>query len=123
MTFVSLWKWARLFDITTGGMLFRAALGSTGPLFLLGCISTCTFLTAVVTSASFIEFGTCLREPPCKGFSYRVSVLLNILYISVFYSLVLLAVLELYVAFIMVWFCLFLHSFPLWKIQPLCLWL
>lgn len=100
----------------TGGILFRAALGSTGSLFLLGCILTCVFLTAVVTSASFIEFGTGLREQPYKGFSYRVSILLNILYISVFYCLVLLALLELYVAFIMVWFCLFLHSLPLWKI-------
>lgn len=50
-----------------------------------------------------------------KGLSYRVSIFLNIFYISIYYSLVVLAVPELYVAFIMVWFCLYLYGFPLWK--------
>lgn len=37
VTFVLLWKWAKMFNITTGGILFRAAetLGSTGALFPL----------------------------------------------------------------------------------------
>lgn len=56
---------AKLFDMTTGGIFFRAAetLGSTGALFLMDCVLTCMFLTAIVASTSFTEFGTCLQEP------------------------------------------------------------
>lgn len=64
MTFDLLWKWAKLFDIMTGGILFRAAetLGSMGALFPPDCILTCVFQTAIVASTFFIEFGTCLQE-------------------------------------------------------------
>lgn len=65
VTFVLLWKWAKLFDMTTGGTLFRAAetLGSTGTLFPLDCVLTCVFLTTIVASTSFSEFAMCPQEP------------------------------------------------------------
>lgn len=77
MSFVPLWKWAKSFDLTTGGVLFRAAemLGSTR-FVPLGLCSTRIFLAALVAGGAFIELETCLPEPALNGgFGCRVGVL------------------------------------------------
>lgn len=64
VSFVPLWKWAKSFDLTTGGVLFRATetLGSTR-FVPWGLCSTRLFLAALVAGGAFIELGTCLPEP------------------------------------------------------------
>lgn len=110
VSFVPLWKWAKSFDLTTGGVLLRAAKRwAPHALFPGDCVRlACSWLPSW-QEAPLLSLKHACQSQPYGGFSYRVSVLC----INSYYVLVLFVLLESCVVFIFICLYLLLHSFPL----------